>query len=86
MKKLNTPIMRKMLAAALRKIRRNKIRPPSDGMLIPVIDRYTRRGKWQVEYIHDQRFARKPYLTAFFFKGQGMHCRPADYYLTKVMD
>ncbi len=86
MKQLNTPTMRKMLNSALRKIRRNKIRPPSEGSLLVVIDKYTRRGKWQVEYVRDQRFCINPFVTAYFFKGQSMCCRSADYFLTKVVE
>lgn len=77
--------MRKMIGRAIRKIKRNKIPAPPDGMMINVIDSYSRRGKWQVEYIHDTRFFAKPYVAAFYFKGHAMHCRQADYCLSQTL-
>jgi hypothetical protein len=61
-----------LIESAKRKIRRNKIRPPSDGMMLNIL--YFRGDKnkkrhgfchYQVEYIHDERFFKKPYIAAY---------------------
>jgi len=64
----NTPIFNVKIKSALRKIKRNKIKTPSDGSMINIINKFTRKGKWQVEYINDSRFFRHPYIAAYFFK------------------
>lgn len=72
MKIINTPAYHQKIREAQRKIRLNRIRRPSDGGMINVIDKYTRNGKWQVEYIFDTRFRKNPYIAAFYFKcGEG---------------
>lgn len=67
MKISNTPIFHKKIKAAIRKIRRSKIKAPSDGMMKNIFDTYTKKGKWQVEYIKDCRFFELPYIAAFYF-------------------
>ena len=84
---INTPIFNKKIQAAIRQIKRNKIKPCSDGGMINIISEYTRNGKWQVEYIHDTRFFKHPYIAAFFFskyKGQQEHM--ADYVKYKELN
>lgn len=71
MKICNTPTYRNQINRAIRKIKRNKIKCPRDGMMVNIIDEYTRRGKWQVEYIKDLRMYDKPYIAAYFFKKCG---------------
>lgn len=73
MKICNTPTYRNQIKRAIRKIRRNKIKCPSDGMMVNIISKYTRSGKWQVEYIRDSRMFRRPYVAAYFFKKSGPH-------------
>jgi hypothetical protein len=68
MKTYNTPIYNKMIRLAIDKIRKEKIKPCSDGGMINIIYKRTRKGQWQVEYIHDTRFTPLPYLAAYFFR------------------
>ncbi len=81
MKMLNTPTMHAMVQKAIRKIRRKKIHPPPEGTMYSILYRDSRRGHWQVEYIRDSRFFKKPYIAAYYFKGHSMLCRYADYCL-----
>ena len=85
MKVLNTPTMRKMLDRAERKIKRTDIKSPNEGLLITVISKETRRGYWQIEYIHDHRRQEKPYLAAYYFKGHKYDSLSADYVLTRSL-
>jgi len=78
MKTCNTPIFNKKIKNAIRKIKRNKLKAPSDGFFYNLFYGYTRRGKWQVEFIRDTRFFKKPYIAAFFFRGHPMGCVSAD--------
>ena len=64
----NTPIFNAKIKYALRKIKRNKIKCPECGNMINIISEFTRKGKWQVEYINDSRFFKHPYIAAYFFK------------------
>lgn len=85
MKPLNTPIINKKIKNALRKIKRNKIKAPSDGSFITIKHDYSRRGKWQIEYVHDKRMFARPYLAAFYFNGHSQCCRSADYFKYYMM-
>jgi hypothetical protein len=78
MKTCNTPIFNKKIKAAIRKIQRNKIKAPSDGYMISLFDSYTRRGKWQIDYIYDTRINFKPYIAAHFFKTHSQEANCAD--------
>lgn len=71
MPQTNTPIFNTMLKRGLRKIRRNKIAIPSDGMMINLLSKNTDKGRWQVELVNDSRIASKPYVAAFFFGKNG---------------
>ena len=75
MKIVNTPIFNKKIKAAIRKIRRNKLKAPSEGSMYSLSYGYTKKGKWQVEYIRDCRCFKRPYIAAFYFdtKSQEAH-------------
>ena len=64
----NTQIFQNKVKSALRKIRRKNIKAPSDGSFINLSYNYTKKGHWQVEYVHDTRWFKKPYIAAFFFR------------------
>ena len=71
MNQSNTPIFNTMLKRGLRKIRRNKIAIPSDGMMINLSCKNTSKGRWQIQLINDSRISAKPYVAAYFFGKNG---------------
>jgi hypothetical protein len=67
-----------MLKRGLRKIRRNKIAIPSDGMMINLLSKNTDKGRWQVELVNDSRITAKPYVAAFFFGKNGANFKTKE--------
>lgn len=72
-----------MLKRAINKIKRNKIRKPSEGMFSNILYEDSRRGHWQVEYAYDLRINKNPFIAVYYFKGHNQLARSADYVLTK---
>ena len=85
-KELKTPYMFKMLNRGIRKSKRNKIKCP-DGSMLNLVDYTNKKTKWkyQVEYIHDERFYKKPYVAVYAFNPKISGCERADYYLIKEL-
>lgn len=64
--------IKSLIESAKRKIRKNKIRPPSDGSMVNVIYRSSSESgngyHYQVDYICDKRFNKNPYIFACSWK------------------
>jgi len=83
-KELKTPYMLTMLKRGIRKAKRNKVRCP-DGSMLNLIYYINPKTKWkyQVEYIHDVRWHKKPFVAVYAFNPKITGCERADYYLIK---
>ena len=81
MKVLRSKKMRALLAAGIRKSKRQK--PPSDGYMVSLIYKTEKNGwHYQVEWVHDTRFEPKPIVKVYAFAPPRDFCaRPATHTL-----
>lgn len=78
MKELRSKKMRTLLALAKRRARPAK--RPGDGMMTSLVYEHMKNGwHYQVEWVHDTRFAPKPWIIAYAFSPN--HRGAADYFL-----
>lgn len=80
-KELRSKKMRSMLARAKRRVRRRK--RPGDGMMTSLVSETLPNGwHYQVEWVHDTRFAPKPWIVVYGFSPRS--CGLADYFLKEA--
>ena len=79
--------MFRMLNRAIKKAKKNKTRC-GDGSMINLIYYINPKTGWkyQVEYIHDTRIKRNPYVAVYAFNPKISGCERADYYLIKEIE
>lgn len=59
-----------------------KTRAPHNGSFFSLGEKYTRKYKYQIEYINDGRYHDKPFVAVYaFLDPKDMTCRPFDYAL-----
>jgi hypothetical protein len=60
--------------------------PPEDGCVKGLFDETLDGGYYDVNYIHDTRVHRKPYVSVAFWVGKAVVGSMADYFLEKEVD
>ena len=79
-KLLRSRRMRDLLAEGVRKSKR--MRPPSDGTMTSLVYLTLKNGwHYQVEWVHDQRFQKEPWIIAYAFPPHHPGSVSAPYYL-----
>lgn len=81
MKLLNTKKMKELLEKGVSQVKSKK--PPSDGGMISLFTEEASNGwYYQVDYIHDTRVMKHPYVAVYAFRPpRDFSARAADYYL-----
>ena len=80
MKELRSPKMKSLLARGKR--RATKARRPGDGGMVGLINETAKNGyHYQVEWVHDTRFALLPWIVAYAWKPHPVGSASADYFL-----
>lgn len=77
--------MRFLLETGIRRAKRNKKMRPGDGGMVNLLNETIKNGwHYQVEWIHDTRFAPEPYIVAYAFPPGHVGSAAAPYFLMSL--